>query len=320
MKNVLVVASSADAHALSVKEHLERSGCRVSIWQTSHLLLEQQFSYCTDERIARLNEGAMSVDLYNFDSVWLRRFSAPRAVPAAAEWIESVIRNESGRALRAILRCLPCFKVNEPDRQDEALYKIQQLEIARRCGLAIPDTLITNSPSCVANFYDKHGGKVIYKLIDEGTSWLLPLNRNPSGIYTSVLESRDLEELDAVGKSLSLFQGLIEKLFDVRVTVIGNRVFAAKILSQAGRGTVDFRLDYSVPVERFDLPDEVAEAILRLMANMGLVFGCIDLAVDNEGLYYFFEINPQGQFLWIEDAVGYSLSLEVAKLLRKAEL
>lgn len=322
-KKILIIADPADPHALCVEDHLTRMGCQVKIWQSQHLLLEQKLTYrlaSHESTEIQLQADGESLDLQSVSSLWLRRSGQVRARPAAERWIESVVERESGRALKAIFRNLHCFKVNEPDRQDEALYKLRQLELARACGFLIPETLVSNCPVACRQFYEQHNGQVIYKFIDEATGALLPSHHNPSPVYTSKVESTDLDEFESLAYSLHLFQRMIPKAFDVRLTVIGQAVFGARIDSQAGKGTVDFRLDPSVPLRDYPVPACVAESTLKLMAGLGLSFGCIDIVVDNDGLVYFLEINPQGQFLWIEDAVGHSLSFELARLLKKADL
>ncbi|MBY0552763.1 MAG: hypothetical protein K2W95_36100 [Candidatus Obscuribacterales bacterium] len=321
MTRVLIIGDPSDPHVLCVETHLERMGCQVRIWQPMHLLLEQKLTYRLESRESaeiQLQADGESLDLRTVSSLWLRRSGQVRARPAAEHWIESVVERESSRALKAIFRNLHCFKVNEPDRQDESLYKLHQLELAKACGFLIPETLVSNCPAACSQFYEQHNGQVIYKFIDEATGALLPAHHNPSPVYTSKVESADLDEFESLEYSLHLFQRMIPKAFDVRLTVIGQSIFGARIDSQAGRGVVDCRLDYSVPLRDYSVPSCVAESTLNLMAALGLSFGCVDLAVDNEGLVYFLEINPQGQFLWIEDALGHSLSHELAGLLKKA--
>lgn len=324
MRTILIIADPADPHALAVQSHLTDMGCKVAIWQTRHLLQEQKLVYTFGERSTAdllLNQGnPSSLDLHSVDAVWMRRFGQVKAGPALESWIESVVERESTRAVKSLLRNLSCFKVNDPEKQDECLYKLTQLKAAKESGFEIPKSVVTNSPDAVRDFIDNQRGNVIYKLIDEGTTALLPFHRNPSAIFTTEVEASDLAEIDSVANSLHLFQEKIDKLYDVRLTVIGGNIFGVKIASRAGRGSVDFRLDYSVPIENFVVPPEVEAATQKLMNRLGLVFGCVDLAVDNAGLVYFFEINPQGQFLWIEDAVRHPLSFELAKLLKKAEL
>ncbi len=222
---------------------------------------------------------------------------------------------ESTRALSGIWRTFPCLWVNHPGAQEEAEHKIYQLEIARQAGLNVPLTLVTNDPDAVKAFYQTCSGKIIYKLIDEASARYFPAHEVPRGLPTLPFRKVDIKHLDQVRFSLHLFQERIEKTLDLRVTVIGREIFAAAIHSQEGTGKLDWRLDYSVPHKIHQLPDDVAEACLSVLLRLGLNFGAIDLCMDAEGKYYFLEINPAGQYLWLEEQLGLPLSKELARLL-----
>ncbi len=318
MAKVLIMGDPADVHVRAVQRCLLELGCGVEIWQSQYLLYEQSLVFRPDIGSLTVKSSENELDFCSFDSVWFRRVGTVRALPAPERWIESFCQKESTRALQAMIRALPCFKVNDPRAQEEALLKLQQLQLAQECGFRVPQSLVTNSPAAIREFFELNNREVIYKLIDEATNAVLPNHHNPAGIFTTLLTEEDINEFDSVELALHLFQRRIPKKFDVRLTVIGEEIFGARIMSQSGRGHVDFRLDYSVPTERFDVSGKLRECTLALMERMGLVFGCIDLCVDSSDCPFFFEINPQGQFLWIEDAVGFPLSNQLALLLKTA--
>jgi glutathione synthase/RimK-type ligase-like ATP-grasp enzyme len=67
--------------------------------------------------------------------------------------------------------------------------------------------------------------------------------------------------------------------------------------------------------EPCELPSETASRITRLMVRLGLVFGCIDLVEEADGTLTFLEVNPAGQWMWIENFTGIPISERVAGLL-----
>lgn len=95
---------------------------------------------------------------------------------------------------------------------------------------------------------------------------------------------------------------LIPKDFELRVTAIGDHLFAAKILSQETQdGRVDWRKAYTeLKMQPYTLPVKVAEACHLLIRRLGLVFGCFDLIVTPAGQHVFLEVNEMGQFLFVE--------------------
>ena len=63
------------------------------------------------------------------------------------------------------------------------------------------------------------------------------------------------------------------------------------------------------------LPEEIEEGCLALCRHYGLEFGAIDLAIGPDGAYTFFEINPNGQWAWLEQETGQPLRSRLADLL-----
>jgi hypothetical protein len=104
--------------------------------------------------------------------------------------------------------------------------------------------------------------------------------------------------------------------------VIGSRVFATEIHSQVhAESSVDFRARYGlgeVPYAAHELPRRVAEKILAVNADLGLVFGAYDLILTPEDRYVFLEVNQQGQFLWLEEQTGQPLLENFCELLIQA--
>ena len=64
------------------------------------------------------------------------------------------------------------------------------------------------------------------------------------------------------------------------------------------------------------LPEEIATACQRLMKALNLRFGAVDLVLAPNGQYYFLEINPNGQWLWLEDKLGFPITNKIMEWLR----
>src|SRR5581483_5197347 len=113
----------------------------------------------------------------------------------------------------------------------------------------------------------------------------------------------------------TIFQPYIEKAFELRCVIIGERILAAKIDSQATEATrTDWRAG-EAEHEIFALPEKVKASIRRLMASFGLNFASLDMIVTPEGEFVFLELNPNGQWLWLELELGLPLVPSTADLL-----
>lgn len=261
----------------------------------------------TEEAVMRSRE---------IDAVWWRR-PLPPALPEHEAAVERAwAAAEAQVALDGFLRTTGARWVNDPLANLAADCKPEQLVRARRLGFDIPPTVVTNAAAELRGFASRHRRIVCKALLDA---------RVPAGLkqgafeermlYTSVMELPELDQLDDLGPEPYLFQALVAKRYDVRVTVIGKRAFACRIESQAqSEGRVDWRRANTEALVHTEerLPQEVAEACVRLTAEYGLRFAAIDLARREDGGYTFFELNPNGQWAWVEQLTGLPLRAALA--------
>lgn len=241
-----------------------------------------------------------------FDVIWMRRLERPRPMPGAHADDVPVILNESSRFLAGIVPALGHAHtrwVNAPMADQACDRKPYQLAIASRLGFRIPDTLISNDPEEVRAFFTKLGGKMIHKPMG------LPFWDNADGSGTASRTSRITAEQLAGDYAIrgcpAIYQELIEKAYELRVTVMGDRVLAAAIDSQRDGVTVDWRCEGGRGMSNLhgtELDGALAQRCVALCRELGLAFGTIDLVVMPHGEPVFLEINCAGQFLFKEVA------------------
>lgn len=315
---VLILSTIKDVHARTVIEKLQKMNvdykllCLDEFMGSSNVAIEMSTKNFSNR--LTVNDGEI-LDLQTFQSVWNRRPGSIKAQTMPEPWIEQMVEGEAQSVIGGLFRSLPCLWVNHPGKNNECAFKLWQLEVARRVGLAIPDTIVTNDPQLVREFYDSCDGKIIYKLLGEQSAYHYPKFEFPLGMPTMLVSPADYEHLDQVSLSPHLFQRCIEKAYELRVTIVGKKIFAVQIDSQAGQGAIDWRLDYSVPMAPYELPPAVHESCLNLLLTLGLNYGALDFCVTPEGEYVFLEINCGGQYYWLEHRTNLPISEEVAKLL-----
>jgi glutathione synthase/RimK-type ligase-like ATP-grasp enzyme len=133
-----------------------------------------------------------------------------------------------------------------------------------------------------------------------------------------VVRPEDLEDLSGLSLAPATFQEFIQKISDIRVTVVASDVFAAEILSQERESSrIDWRAtDDPHLVHRIHkLPVNIENLCRKLTTNLGLSFGAIDLVLKPNGSYVFLEINPNGEWVWLEDQLGFPISDRIARWL-----
>jgi hypothetical protein len=240
---------------------------------------------------------------------WWRRPQGYGLPAGMAPHAQHFALTELTTAMQGMWQCADALWVNNIVRDSAAAHKPWQLELARQVGLNIPDTLITTDPDKVRAFWDARRGEVIYKpFLQTLHSWR----------ETRQLKREELAMLDSVRIAPVIFQALVPGAADLRVTVIGNEVLAAAVDIRKMEYKLDVRLNQQ-EYERHDLPPEVADKLLALMRVLGLEYGAIDLRLTPDGDYVFFEVNPAGQFLFVEHACGLPVSQVLATHLARGK-
>ena len=307
---VLVAAHRNDVHVEVVKAALERRHRRRvhTLWMAGFPTLSNG-SFEMDAGGSRrwLCDEGVDLPLDDVVSVWWRR-PTPCQPPRIFTGLDGgeFVQAECDHFLEGLLWSLDCLWINNPQNDRRGSRKVVQLAAARDVGLEVPRTLVTTRPDEARRFYEQATGRVIFKRV--GTS------PGPAS-KTSFLDSSSVAALDAIRASPTIFQDYIEGTGDVRVVWIDGDAWAVHIDSQAGVSPEDCRFDLSVRHVAMDVPDEVAQAIDGLMAKLGLTFGALDFRVSIDGRWIFLEVNPSGQFLWLQERAGVPIAEALASRL-----
>ena len=249
------------------------------------------------------------IDLMDVISVWHRRPS-PMRIINSAETSEFVHR-ETRRVLEGLWSNLDTFWVNHPTKDRIASNKPYQLKMAQQVGLKIPKTIITNDPGDLLRFYDDCAQDIVFKTLS-------PRLISHQAVYTSIVEPEHMAVREHIRHSPGIFQQRIHKQFDVRTTIIGHHVFSAAIISgDTPYSQLDWRRDRTgnLRYEIYELPCKVEQACRQLLDELGLSYGALDLVVDQDGEHWFLEINPGGQFGFIEQHTRQPMFATLADLL-----
>jgi glutathione synthase/RimK-type ligase-like ATP-grasp enzyme len=215
-----------------------------------------------------------------------------------------------------MLGSLKAFRVDHLRNIRHAENKQLQLQVARELGLDTPRTLTTNDPSAARAFAKSCEEGLVTKMLssfaiyDEGKELV---------VFTNPVKPEGLADLSGLSLCPATFQELLPKSLEIRVTVVGQRVMSAAVDSQvSARATHDWRRDGVRMLhdwKPYQLPLDVEQKILRLMEYFSLNYGAIDVILTPDGRHVFLELNPCGEFFWLERAPGLPISEAIAELL-----
>jgi glutathione synthase/RimK-type ligase-like ATP-grasp enzyme len=272
-----------------------------------------------------LSDGS-SINIESIKSVWFRRpkpISAGGHLCSDLESSQFIEREFSATLFSLYTNLEEVFWMNHPVCSRHVLEhnKLLQLRLAAHSGLATPQTVITNNPAELLTFCEKHGGFIAVKALHS------TISRNADGstaaIYTNRVSSDYLrKKAGNISSAPIIAQEYISKMLELRITVVGNRVLTCAIHSQDSERTKEDwrRYDFdNVKHEQYELPSDIRFKLLDFMKRCGLSFGAIDMIITPVGRYVFLEVNPSGQFGWIEDLTGLLISESIAEALAKCE-
>jgi hypothetical protein len=229
-------------------------------------------------------------------AVWWRQPTFLRNTPHQPLSLdEQLDRSQWPAFLRGLMLFDEALWINDPAATYRAECKPWQLRQAARLGFETPPTLITNDPE--APVPAQLGKTVAVKSVD---TVLLREGDRQFFAYTQLLDW-SICATPALRAAPVLAQAVIAPKLDLRVTVLGDRVWAVAVEADGVGVEGDWRLRKKdqLAYPAFMLPAEVAERCVALVAQMGLVYGAIDLAL-REGRFVFIEINPTGEWGWLD--------------------
>jgi glutathione synthase/RimK-type ligase-like ATP-grasp enzyme len=321
---VLVITNDHDEHADAVIEELHRRAVPVFRFHPDEFPDACRISMeIRDGRIdGEIRNAHHRVHFHDICAAWYRRsralFAPLPSLNVLFGDVDNFVRVQSSATLTALFGSLQTLWVGQPFKLRRAEVKVLQVAEASRAGLLTPATLISNDPERAAAFVETLGDAecavkpLIATRVDGPEGARLPLTTTlPRG-----------HALDSAAASPTIFQPYIEKAYELRCVVMGDRIFTAKLKSQEKESArKDWRaaaVDEAGDVEHeiyHDLPDSVQAALHRLVRSFELNFASIDMIVTPEGEFVFLDLNPNGQWLWLEEELGLPLVAGMADLL-----
>ena len=317
MNSVLIVSGANDKHAEFLRDKLEEKGIDSFLFLTDKYPYKAMITICQDYKLVEYNCREEKIDARW--SIWNRRVFPPEFPAGFPSNLEEMVREEAKRTIHGLMNVHDGLVVNRPYENHAANNKIEQLRRARKLGFIVPDTIVTNDHKAAIDFYKKHDNDIIFKMQK------LPIIKDDE-TYSTIMTSRVLEEHmqnnERINNSSCLFQERIEKDYETRLTVVGDRLFPVAIHSQDSELSKDDfrRYDFEkVKYEQVEIPEDIRIKTKRLVRSYGLHYAALDIIKTPDDKYVFLEINPNGQYLWTEELSGAKITDALAEYLAEGK-
>lgn len=267
---------------------------------------------------AELEINNETLDMSNISVAWMRHFDITGVNFGMGEPARTFSFQQWEDALHTLLGNLNCKWINSPSAVSQANDRRKQLLVAKASGFDIPSTIITNDAHTAREFYHSHNGNVVLKALH---SHAVELGGNMYCMYTRSVTEQDLPGLSDLIYAPCILQEKLQKKSEMRVTVVGDQVFAATLNFRSNSKKFDdihrcSAADISIEAHT-KLRPLIVERCVQLIKSLGLRYGAIDFVIGNSDNLVFLEVNPTGDWYWIEQKTGLPITTAMAGLIEE---
>ncbi|WP_053673250.1 ATP-grasp domain-containing protein [Streptomyces sp. NRRL B-1140] len=290
---ILTISIHNEFHALAIQHAARRRG-----YQDFHIVECDRISgrrgitwrsHGDAPATVRTSEG-IALPVNEASLLWWRRVRADQEAVdhASGEHERSLVNNDCRGALAGVLAAE--FRgqwVSPPDATDRAADKLYQLAVAKRMGFRVPQTLVSQSRTDVVAFTRKVGRTIVKPVVGA---------RGPM-MFTQFINDPETIPAESFDACPAAYQEYIEGRRHIRLNCFGKRMVAALIETDA----LDWRPNLGAStISKWRVPQDVAQRVTAVLRQLGLRMGIIDLKLTPDGEPVWLEVNPQGQFLFLE--------------------
>lgn len=318
---VLIITHSKDNESIPlVIKAIESQGGKAFRFDTDKFPTEVKLDvfYNSGCEQVILTSDNKKLDFNEVSAVWYRRIAIGARIPTTMnKQLRQASIGECRATIQGLIASIKGFHLDRVSNIRLAENKQLQLQVAREVGLDTPRTLITNNPQAVKKFAQDCEGGIVAKML---SSFAIYDNLGQENVvFTNSVSSEDLDNLDGLDLCPMTFQEKVPKALELRTTIVGKQVFTAAVDSQALKNARnDWRREGIALIDAwqpYNLPQEVENKLLRLMAKFGLNYGAIDIILTPDNRHVFLEVNPVGEFFWLEGTPGLPISSAIAQTL-----
>jgi len=312
MDKILIITHTADNFSIEkVTEYIGKNGCEVIRFDVDLYPLQNKLStvFQDGEWVSILETQEVKYRLDDISAIWYRRaYNIGKGLRDELEAkFYGAAMGEIRNTIFGFIESVDVYSLGKPSVYRRLDSKEEQLKVADKLGLKIPETCLTNNPEEARKFILKHQN-VVAKM---QTGFAIYEDGVENVVFTNVVSEDRLEELDSLLYCPMQFQKMIEKKKELRVTIVGRDVYAFEVDSQQFEDSkVDWRKDGVNLIDKWvrtELPADVEEKLLELLDVYNVDYGAIDIIVSPEDEYFFIEINAAGEFFWLDNLTEENL-------------
>ena len=254
----------------------------------------------------KISDTSSHIDSKSCLSIYFRKPSMEKLDGIFDTHYHSYIHRETYSLIEGIVESFSGTVLTKPSTMRRANNKVFQASLATEAGFNLPEFVISNNETWLRYF---SGQKGIIKPIAIGE---ISRNSSKEFVQTNLIDkSFDTQNFQY---SPVYLQNFIDKDFEVRLTVVGQYFFPVKIHSE---NNIDWRKpNNKVVYETCSISPDIQDSCLKFMQHCNMQFGCFDFIIKDD-VWYFLEMNANGQWAWLEFETGLNISGAIMDYLTK---
>lgn len=324
-KKILIVTTSQDVGATFVVEALRKhKGIQVFRFNTEEFPTKVKIKISHNESgkletIFLFPEQGILKSTEIFSVYYRREGEAILDESIKDKTSKLFARTEIIGALDTVWDTLNCLWVNHPRFSTALMTKVGQTHYGGTLGFRVPKTIVSTDVKELIKFYKDCDSNIMAKQLGNARGaqdWI------EGRLYTQKIKPNQVKFFENAHLAPVMLQEAIPKKFELRITVVGDKMFAIKIDSQSQeRTSVDWRKGPigTVPHSVYKLPPEIELKLIKLHKKLGLIYSGTDMIVTPDGEYVLLELNPNGEYVWTEVLTGAPITEAICELLIKGK-
>lgn len=297
-KRVLIITSSVDETTTYVinKYYKEVDFFRVNVDRFN------EYKFCIENEGWSISNDCFRITSKDVSAIYYRKPMLPDLSIYDSQY-HLMIQRDIIAVINGIVDSFSGKVLTKPSILRKTENKIYQLIYASRNGFNIPQSYIGNSSNACIEYKNN---KSIIKPITTGKTY----GENGWELYQTSIFKGIHEDIDFTPLYL---QNYISKQFEVRITIVGRKIYPVRIDTE---NKIDWRADYhNHRYTQIACPNDVIMKCYKLMDDFELEFGAFDFIVTPENEWIFLEVNPNGQWLWLEQSLKLDISKKIVEYL-----
>ena len=311
---IILIGRVNDPHIIGICRELEKIDAHYNVLDVFMPQDTIKMHYSNGDISSYIRIHNKLIDLNSVKSIWNYSPLEIRFESSLIEESKDFVHAEWSEGVKSLWYSIDSRWVNSPSAISGSGNRIKQLVFAHQAGLDTPETIVTNDPNILVDFYHKHDSKIITKTL--ASSKGIPRGKF---IFTNIVKDQDIRFASTLKYSPCLFQEYIPKKTELRVTIIGESIFTAEIHSQSSSKTMHDWRNYDdfkkTPYIEIALPSDISKKLIKLMRLLHLEFACMDLIVTPDEEVFFLEVNSNGRWWWIQELTGMNITKAIANYL-----